>query len=198
MSDVQAEQREPEGRAAVRRYLIERLEAAGMTRPRRVSADAFEAQKKALADRLAYMGADNLMTLADVLITASAGRTEWPPEVAILQYATGLQAPPPSQSRIVTSWLASVEGPKSIARGDLVELYRFVRRRQVPPTPYDQRQIAEEARDNARWRQIFAEKAAAGVVSDDDRRRMAEWQRDYDAATALVDAGNARRTGGAA
>lgn len=195
MSEDQAEQRDPEGRAAVRRYLVERLEMAGLIRPRRVTADAFEAQKRHLCDRLAYMTGDNLQTLAEVLIDGCQGKTDWPAEVQIMQYAHGLQAPPVAQSRIVTSWLASVEGPRAVIRGDLVELFRFVRRRLVPPAPYNLRQISDEARDNQRRRQIITENIRHEVASDEDRKWLSDYQRDYDAAMAVVDLGNARRAG---
>lgn len=196
--DAEGNGAEAHGKAAVRALLIERLELAGFVRPRKVTVDVWEAQKKLLAERLAYMSCENLMTLAEVMITSANGRQDWPSEVLVLQFARSIQPPPPAQSRIVTSWFGSVEGPKAVARGDLVELFRFVRRRQVPPSAYEMRHIAEEARDNARRRQLVAEKQRDGVAPQDDLAWLAAWQADHDTAMALVEAGNRKRAGEAA
>lgn len=189
------ESREPlQGKEAVRVLLIERLQDAGFVRPRGVTAEVFERQQKHLAERLAYMSAENLMTLAEVLIGKPAKGYAWPPELLVTQYASGLQTPPPMQSRVVTSWLASIEGPKAVLRGDLVELYRYVRRHQAPPQgTYAASKIAEEARDNARRRTIVQERMRDGVASDEDRRWLRDWEADQEAAQALVRAGQEKR-----
>ena len=183
-----------QGKEAVRVLLIQRLLDAGFVRPRGVTAEAFERQQKHLADRLAYLSAENLETLAEVLMGKPAKGYVWPAELLVMQYAAGLQAPPPMQSRIVTSWLASVEGPKAVLRGDLVELYRYVRRHHAPPQGgYAASKIAEEARDNARRRIIVAERMRDGVASEEDRRWLRDWQADQEAALALVTAGQEKR-----
>lgn len=183
-----------QGKGAVRVLLIERLLDAGFVRPRGVTAEVFERQKKHLAERLAYMSAENLMTLAEVLIGKATKGYAWPSELMVMQFASGLQAPPPMQSRIVTSWLASIEGPKAVLRGDLVELYRYVRRHHAPPQgTYAAKKIAEEARDNARRRTIMQERMRDGVASDEDRRWLRDWETDQEAALALVRAGQEKR-----
>lgn len=183
-----------EGKEAVRILLIERMLDAGFVRPRGVSVEAFDRQKKNLAGRLSYMTADNLMSLAETLILKAAKGNAWPTELMIMQFATALQAPPPMQSRILTSWLASVEGPKALLRGDLVELYRYVRRHNAPPQgSYVAGRIAEDARDNARRRVIVGERIRDGVASDADRRWLADWEADQEAALALVRAGQEKR-----
>lgn len=183
-----------QGKDAVKALLIERLLDAGFARPRGVSVDAFARQQKHLAERLAYMSPENLMTLADVLIGKPVKGHAWPSELMVMQFAAGLQAPPPMQSRIVTSWLASIEGPKAVLRGDLVEIYRYVRRQHAPPQgAYAASRIAEEARDNNRRRIIVQERIRDGVASDEDRRWLREWEADHSAAMALVRAGQEKR-----
>jgi hypothetical protein len=185
-----------EGKAAVRLHLIDRLEAAGMTRPRRMGVEAFEAGKKHLTERLAYMSVENLQVLADALIDTAASN-EWPSEIVMMQLARGIQTPPPAQSRALTSWLASVEGPKAVAGGYLVDLFRFIRHRLRPPTPFEMREIGERAREHDRRRQIIQEKIRAEMATDDDRNWLMGWMRDEELALALVDEGNKKRAGAA-
>lgn len=185
------------GKAAVRLHLIERLNAAGLQRPRGMTAEAFAQMLGHLCELLSYMTADNLMTLAETLIEGAQGG-RWPAEFVVRDFANRLQRRPAAQSRLITSWLASVEGPKAVARGDLVELLRFLRRKNQPPSDWDMRQIADEARTNARHCQIIKEKIAAEVAGREDREWLVVYQRDRDAALAIVDQGNARRAGDAA
>ncbi len=185
------------GKAAVRVHLIERLEAAGLVKPARVSKEAFEAGKKHLCDRLAYMGAENLQLLAEMLIDMATGR-DWPTETVLVQTARSIQEPPTAQSRAMT-WIESVEGPRAILRGDLVEIYRFIRQHNRPPLPWQMRGIAEQARDNARRLQI-AEEWLAGPsgLREDEARWRAAYLADRQAALDLVERGNQRRAGGTA
>lgn len=183
-----------QGKEAVRVLLIERLLDAGFVRPRGVTAEVFERRKKHLIDQYAYMSPDNLMTLAETLIIKADKGGIWPSELVVRQFANSLQPPPPMQSRIVTSWLASIEGPKAVLRGDMVELYRYVRRHHAPPQGnYAVIKIAEEARDNARRRTIVQERLRDGVASDEDRRWLRDWEADQEAALALVRAGQEKR-----
>lgn len=189
-----AEGRAVEGKAAVRLYLIDRLEAAGLVRPRGVTADAFEKMKAILCDRLSYMDDDNLQTLAESLIEAAPG-PQWPSEALVRQWAARLQRPPVTQSRIITSWLTSKEGPEAVARGDLVELYQHLRRFPHPVSEYEMRQIADQAAQNRRRVQIIREKIRDGVASDEDRAWLAARLRLEAEAMALVEQGNAKRAG---
>lgn len=183
------------GRDAVRRILIDRLEAAGLARGRGVTAAQHEALMLRLVEVLAYMAPDNLATLAEcVLDNATGGR--WPSELLIRQWAEGLQARPPEQARIVTSWLASVEGPRADAEGWLVELYRFLVRHRRPPTAYDRTLLQAEAREVARRREIVEGRIERGSAGDDDLLWHRAWMADRALARALVADGAARREAG--
>lgn len=184
------------GKAAVRAVLLDRLEGAGMMRPKRMGVEPFEAGKKFLCERLAYMSRDNLAVLADALID-TATSNEWPSEMVVMSLARGIQAPPPATSRALSSWLASVEGPKAVAGGYLVDLYRFIRGKLRPPTPYEMGEVKVRATESARRVQLINEWIRAGRGSDEDRAWLKAWLDDEQQALALVDAGNARRAAAA-
>jgi hypothetical protein len=151
-----------------------------------------------LVDHLAYMSAENLATLAEVLMSAAQGplRNVWPAEVTVRNLAHNLQAPPLRQRRIVTSWLASVEGPRALAGGYLVDLYRWLRDARVerPPLVMDMRVIREEAVQNMRWSGLVRDRIDRLVASPEDLAWIAEWRRDDQIARQIVAEGQRRRT----
>jgi hypothetical protein len=181
-----------EGKAAVKALLLERLEEAGFLKPRRLGAEAFEKGKAYMAERLAYMTADNLMVLADALVDTAQG-SDWPSEIVVMQLARGIQAPPAATSRALSSWLASVEGPKAVAGGYLVDLYRFIRGKLRPPMPFEMNLVMGRAVENARHRMMVDDRVRRNAASDEDRAWLVSWLGDEREALALVDAGNAKR-----
>ncbi|MEI4470938.1 hypothetical protein [Frigidibacter sp. MR17.24] len=182
------------GKTLVRELLIDRLDEAGLQRPRRVTSEVHEATKKRLAEGLAYMDAENLVTLAELLMGVAKDGL-WPAEVVVRHMAHGLQAPPARESRIFNSWLASIEGPKAVADGTLVELYRFLVQRGVPPGPTDRRAIAERAGQNTRRIQLIRERVEP---SPEETAWLAAYRRDEAVAREIVEAGNKKREGSAA
>lgn len=185
------------GRAAVRRLLVDRLNAAGLQRPRGMAAAAFDQMQGHLCEGLAYMTGDNLMTLAETVIdNAQGGR--WPVEAVVRDFAKRLQRPPPKSNRIITSWLASVEGPKAVERGDLVELYQLLRAKPVPPSDFERRQLQERAQQNRRRVQLVREKKAAGVASAEETGWLDRYLADQEAARAIVEEGSRKRAEGEA
>lgn len=188
------------GRAQVRRLLIDRLTEAGLRRQPGVSVDAQAARVERIVAALAYMRPDNLETLAALVLANAQGgyRDCWPPEVAIVNWGRSLQAPPLREERIVTSWLASIEGPQARAAGHLVELFRYLRARRLPPGPYDRRTIAAEGEANARTLRVYSERIDKGVATADERAWVIAYLRDRDVAEAIVATGEARRAGMAA
>lgn len=174
------------GRAAVRALLIERLQGAGLRRARGISQTQHLAALDRLTGHLAYMTFANLETLAEVVLDAAQGGI-CPSEALIRQYGEALQARPLAQHRIVTSWLASVEGPRAEARGDLVELFRWLRRHAPrPPLPMDMRMIAEMAAANNRQRELIRGRIERQTASDEDSAWLAAYLRDQDAARQIV------------
>jgi hypothetical protein len=179
-------------RARVENLLLSRLRAAGYRKPRGLAQGDFDLGQVALADRLAYLTPDNLETLAEAIVD-TAPLPNWPPERWVLDLARSLQAPPVKASRLLSSWLASVEGPKAVMRGDLLMLYRYLRDRHVPPTHWDRRKIADEAKAEDHRMLIWRERMARGVITEADRAEMLRHEADLAEALALVDAGNAAR-----
>lgn len=181
-------------RQAVRVRLFDRLDEAGLARPRRLTAEAFDRQKVRLLDRLDHMSGENLDTLAELVIDAADGkRPEWPSEKVILFLANSLQPRPFEQLRIVTSWLASIEGPTALAGGWLVELYRFLRRTGRPPSNFDEGNIRAEAAENRRKLVMISERRSRGAASASDLDWAEAWERDRAAAEAIVTRGEAKR-----
>lgn len=192
MTDCEQEQA---GKAAARALLVDRLVGAGLRRQKGVTQAAHDVALDRLVGHFAYMTSPNLETLAEVVID-NATDGVWPSEALIRQFGEALQARPVSEARIISSWLASVEGPVAEAQGCLVELYRFLRRHRRPPLPMDKRKIAEEGADNARRRDLVADRIARGVAQPDDRSWLAAWERDQREARGLVDQGRRSRSGG--
>lgn len=183
-----------EARARVETVLLARLRSAGYRKPKGLAQGDFDLGQAALADRLAYLTRDNLETLAESIVDA-APLPNFPPERWVLDLAKSLQPPPPRASRLLSSWLASVEGPKAVARGDLVQLYRYLRDKKVPPSDWDRKGITEQARRDDHDLILWRDRLARKVITDTDRMALARYEADLAEALALVDAGNAARAG---
>ena len=186
---------------AVRKLLIGRLNDAGLVRAKGQGEAALSRSIEAMVDRLSYMTPDNLRTLADVVIDIAAkpgaAQGVWPSEVVIYGLASGLQARPFRMSRVVWSWLGSVEGPIAEGGGYLVELFRFLRRFQRPPLPGDMREIRERAVENNRQRGLIADRVKRDVIRPDDQAWMEAYLSDEREARGYVDQGRVGRVAGA-
>ncbi len=198
MQDASGQPGADTGRTAVRRHLLARLDQAGLVRAKGVTAEAHDAALARLVDHLAYMTPDNLQTLAEVVMdhAGGPGRNQWPAEVVVRNMAHALQLPPIEQHRIVTSWLASIEGPNAEMGGTLVELYRFLVQHRRPPMAMDQRQIREQAAANQREHQLLRQRIERGAEQPTDRAWLAAYERDLRLARDIVANGQARRAGG--
>lgn len=185
------------GRALVRALLVQPLTDAGLRRVKGQSERGLADALAHLVGQLDHMTADNLRTLADVVLEhaarAGAGQGYWPAEVMILAWGRGLQPRPFRLHRIVTSWLASVEGPVAEAGGYLVQLLRFLRKHCRPPTAYDLTAIREQAREDNRMLGLIGDRIARGVVAEEDRRWHAAYLEDQRMARGFVDQGQAQR-----
>lgn len=186
------------GRAGVRGLLVARLRDAGLKPARGQTEAAVDAQADRLVDRLAYMWADNLETLADCILDQAVkpgpGQGRWPSEITILSMAEGLQKCPLGEKRIVRSWLASVEGPKAEAGGYLVTLYRWLRRHQRPVLKGDMTMtILPQAEEDASTLRRLRRWRDEGSASEEERRWLAAWEVDEAEARAIIDRARAER-----
>lgn len=192
---TEAETEAMAGSARVRRYLIDPLLRDGMVGDRRTSSAELAAFFGRLQERLGYMRPDNLERLRQACMALAGGRAHnvWPGWVTIRKIAFGLQTPPDPANPIMQSWLHSRRGPALRDHGGLVETYLFLRRAMRPPTEYEQKQIAAEARENARKRQRVVEAVAQGGGSEDDRQWLVWFDGLTDICTEIVEAGIAHR-----
>ena len=183
------------GKLQVRRLLLVPLEQAGLRRGHGITTDAHAARLERIVTALAYMTAPNLITLASLVASNAQGgyKDSWPPEVAVINWGHSLQAPPLRKHSIMTSWLASIEGPKAQAAGHLVELFRHLRRTLLPPTPYQRRQIEAESDTNRRALARYRERMDADTANVDERAWVAAYLRDRASAEAIVAQGAAHR-----
>ncbi len=184
-------------KAMVRERLWERLDSAGVKPCTKMTQDGFAEMQKRMTPRLAYLGGDLLDVLAQSLIDVAA-RTRGercPSEVVIRNLAYGLRKPPLREHEIVTSWLASVEGPPALAGGYAVTLLRWLIAHAPPgPMEFDMRKIKERARDDLRRNEVLERREADGRLTDHDREELAQWRRDVSRVQGIIADGVVRRT----
>ncbi len=185
------------GKQAVRDLLIQPLTDAGLKRPRALSE---RAQKEALAllvRDLDHMNPENLRTLCDSVLRQATlpgpAQGHWPAAVMIIAWGHGLQVRPFRLHRLVTSWLASVEGPMAEAGGYLVQLLRFLREHKRPPTKYDLAKIKERAGEDNRHLSVVEDWVARATCTQFERDWYEAYLRDQQMARDFVDQGRAKR-----
>lgn len=191
------------GKRAVRAYLIEPLKRDGLQRApkdRLVDHDAF---MEKIADRLSYMRPENLDRLRAILLSCALGtsRNIWPKWATVWNFATGIQVPPDQRNPLMRSWLHSRKGVHLRDNGGLTETFLFLkgmldggpRFLGCPPSAYDEKQLAELARENKSRQLRVAELIKVDNASEDDRAWLKYYQRATEAALAIVDEGIAHR-----
>jgi hypothetical protein len=141
-----------QGKERVRLHLINPLRMAGMTRKRTMLEPDYLRFLDSLAARLAYMRADRLQALAEVVERYAEGtrKDRWPSEISILNWARRLQEPPETESRLVRTYLQSAAGDAADAGGYLVEMFQALRENGLPLTRFNFDQIRSDAAANAR------------------------------------------------
>lgn len=145
-----------DGKERVRRELIVPLqEVLRLKRPRRVSEGQHLAGLAELQARLAYLGPADLVALREAIVAQMQPGAAWPTPATVIQMAAAIRRPPPSDSPMVTSYMASAAGRRALAEGCHVELWRWLKSKGRPPVgDADWRAIREAAdfgrRDRAR------------------------------------------------
>lgn len=189
-------------RTAVRRRFLDRLDEAGMTRPRALAAEAFGRMRERLVDHLAYLDDAGLDALAETVIGLGGGkaRTEWPAEATIRNFAQAWRPAPPRDDRIVASWLRSPKGAEARDGGWLVELYRWLGQSRIPPNDYVTGRLRDEAEENRRRRAVARAEAAAGTAGPGELDWLSAYAAAESDALEIVHRGEAarRETAGAA
>lgn len=185
MSETQKDRRE-----RVRKLLVEPLQAQGMRKPRSRAAEDHQDFLDRLERRLAYLGADHLEALAEVVLRNAEGasRNVWPAEASIVNWAAVLEPPPDRDSRLVQSYLASAAGQRAWdeAPSVAVALRRHLRKAGRPPQEFDWIAIRRQAET---WESEMArirEQVAEGSASSEQRERLDAWERMQDRVRSLV------------
>lgn len=188
------------GRDVVRRIFIDRLEASGLRRGKGqggkvLTDEQHSAMLKRLVDFLSYLAPASLEALADEVLDSATGpnRNLWPTELLIRQMAEAKERRPREMAPIVTSWLASVEGPRAEAGGYLVQLYRHLRKHSRPVLPYDLTQIRRDAETDQRRLRLIRERIDLDLAGSEDRAWLADWVEDEGRARAIIDKARAQR-----
>lgn len=168
----------PESRRdRVRRLLFRPL---GFRRPATVTADEHAVQLDGLADELGYMSDDRLDVLRQMLQSKGQGkdRNVWPDRATVRGFAEVVQPRPLSELPGLVRWFRSVEGPRAIADGTLVETWAYFERNKTPPVSAGARaRVIEEAAANKRRLQVIEEKVAAGFSVQTGEIEWADWYR---------------------
>lgn len=165
-------------RDRVRRLVFQPL---GFRHPKRMGEDEGRAILDQIADDLAYLPDDRLAALAEALRGKGEGsaRDFWPSRASILGHADWLCPRPLQMAPALLRWFASVEGPRAIAEGVLVETWQHFERHKAPPVGAQaQARVAQLAADNARRLTLIDDRRARGVGVHEDDAAWARWYRD--------------------
>lgn len=182
MESGQAEKKtgseEESKRGRIRRLLFDPLEADGFRKSGKVTAERHSVAMARLADDLAYMGDHGLATLRQMLRTKGQGRARdiWPSVATVIGFAEAIQPRPTEELPGLLRWFASVEGPKALHDGTLVETWSYFHRHKRPPIKA-KLEIARRSEHNRHKLELFRERMERGSISDED----ADWVRRYEA-----------------
>lgn len=174
---------EGQGKAAEsRRDRVRRLLFAplGFRRPANVPADQHDQQLTAMADHLGYMSDESLDVLRQMLQSKGQGkdRNTWPDRATIRALAEAVQPQPLAELPGLVRWFRSVEGPRAIQEGTLVETWAYFERCKAPPVGAGARaRVLEEALANRRRVQVVEEKLRAGFAVLPGEAEWADWYR---------------------
>jgi len=184
-----------DGKAQVEALLIQRLDDAGMVRPKGMTVAKFDEVRAKLCADFAYLSVESLISLAEYGISIGKGPFHhvWPPEASLRAFGFRLEKRPVFEHAIVHSWLASVEGPHALAGGFEVELFRSLQDTPIPPAPFRLREIRDEATANARKVSIIEERIERGTVTVEDRAWLETYLRDRQQVRDIIEAGVQKR-----
>ena len=187
MNDSDGQKPTETNRDRVRRLVFAPL---GFRHPARLTEADGRALLDQIADELGYMTDANLSALARMLRVQGQGsaRNWWPDRATFVAVAHLVQPLPLEQDQKLLSWFGSVEGQRMVQDGTLVETYRYLEARRVPPaTPEARKLVLDQAHENARRVRITREKQRAGIgVAPDDARFADVYEADVARLAALV------------
>jgi hypothetical protein len=175
MTDAQTTKTETK-RDRVRRLLIDPLTAWGFRKPGNVPEAKHAKFLVDLADGLAYLSDDQLVTLREFLKTKGEGkdRRGWPRMATITPLAEAVAPRPLEEIPVIASWFGSARGPQALAEGTLVAEFQFLSALKRPPLHEgDWRRIRERATEHDSSKRVREDRVRRGVADDDDRQWLA-------------------------
>lgn len=166
VSDVKAETQ----RDRVRRLFSDRLNGLGFRRHGNVKVADHDLTMIKLIDALTYMSDQGLNVLFDMLKSKGQGRDRdiWPSRATILGYAELVEPRSIEELPSLIRWFRSVEGPKALREGTLVETWQYFQIHKRPPVSA-RRQIEDKAKKNAHTLELYRERVANGRADPEER-----------------------------
>lgn len=181
-------------RERARALFVDRLSSSGV-RPygKQTVAQHVETLKK-LGDYASHLSEQSLDALADeVLVAAAQAKGVCPSELAIRMMVDGKEPRPFEMAPIVTSWLASIEGPPADAGGYLAQLYRHLRNHPRPVMVHDLTAVKKQAAADRQREAVIRERAPRGGATEEELRWLSALVEDLRRARAIVEAGEIAR-----
>lgn len=199
MSEQATRENEPGAVQETRRDKVRRLlfGPLGFRHPKRVSAAEGDEALNRIADEIGYMSDRGLVVLAQMLRGHGQGsdRNFWPDRASFIGFAELVEPRPMEDLPALLRWFGSVEGPRAIEDGTLVETWEhFVRYKTPPVTRGAKAMIAERAYAANSREALIGERLADGrEVSADDLTWRSDRQRRRARIAAIVERERAAR-----
>lgn len=181
-----------DGKERVLAHLLRPLnDVLRLKRPRGVTEAAHLAGLAELQARLAYMAEADLVALREAVAATLTPGGAWPSPAVVLGFAAAIRRPPPSDSPMVSSYMASAAGVRAREEGCHVALYQFLKDKGHPPRgDYDWRQIRDTAEEAGRRRaRLVAERDRGVALSTVEEGELARWALLRERAEALIPSG---------
>lgn len=156
-------------RARVRLLLIEPLEALGFRRNAKMPVEAFKTQMVNMIDQLVYMTDDSLEVMFGMLKSKGQGanRDIWPSPATFTGYAELVEPRPIEELPGLLRWFRSIEGPKALEAGTLVETWVYFHKHKRPPK-FVERQLQVDAAKHSSRCQLVRERMGRGTAKAED------------------------------
>ncbi len=156
-------------RDRVRRLFIQPMNDLGFRRNALVKVADFELTMTKITDALTYMSDHSLGVMFDMLKSKGQGRDHdfWPSRAAILSFAELVEPRELEELPSLIRWFRSIEGPKALRDGTLVETWAYFRKFKKPPVGA-KLQIQRTADDNSHKLELYRERIQSGKATRDE------------------------------
>ncbi len=153
-------------RGRVRRLFSDRLNGLGFRRHGNIKVADHELAMVKMIDALTYMSDHSLNVLFDMLKSKGQGRDRdiWPSRATIASFAELIEPRAIEELPSLIRWFRSVEGPKALREGTLVETWQYFQIHKRPPVSA-RRQIEDKAKKHAHTLELYRERIQRGRAS---------------------------------